>query len=59
MAFLPEKFTLTEFQRVYDAITDRKTLPANFRRSVSRFVEETEEYVHGEGHRPAKLYRRK
>ena len=34
-------------------------LPANFRRMVSAYVEETDEFVRGEGHRPARLYRRK
>ena len=34
-------------------------LPANFRRMISSYVEETDEFVRGSGHRPAKLYRRK
>ena len=33
--------------------------PANFRRKVSEFVEETDEFVTGAGHRPAKLFKRK
>ena len=57
--FLPEKFTLTEFQKVQETIMNASVLPANFRRMVSGYVEETDEYVRGSGHRPAKLYRRK
>ncbi len=57
--FLPEKFTLTAFQKVQETILNVSFLPANFRRMVSKYVEETGEVVRGEGHRPAKLYRRK
>lgn len=57
--FLPEKFTLTSFQKVQETIMNISILPANFRRMVSSYVEETDEYVRGEGHRPAKLYKRK
>ena len=57
--FLPETFTLSALQKVQETITNVSMLPANFRRMVSGYVEETDEYVRGEGHRPAKLYRRK
>ena len=57
--FLPEKFTLTEFQKVQETIMNASILPANFRRMVSGYVEETDEYDRGSGHRPAKLYKRK
>ena len=57
--FLPEKFTLTALQRVQETITGIPILPANFRRKISEYVEETEEYTTGAGHRPAKLYRKK
>ncbi|HNZ98822.1 NUDIX domain-containing protein [Ruminococcus sp.] len=57
--FLPEAFTLTAFQKVQETILNVSFLSANFRRMVSRYVEETGEIVRGEGHRPAKLYRRK
>ena len=57
--FLPEKFTLTALQKVQETIMNVSVLPANFRRMVSGYVEETDEYVRGEGHRPAKLYTRK
>lgn len=57
--FLPEKFTLTALQKVQETIMNVSILPANFRRMVSGYVEETDEFVRGEGHRPAKLYRRR
>ena len=57
--FLPEKFTLTAMQKVQETIMNVSVLPANFRRMVSGYVEETDEYLRGDGHRPAKLYRRK
>ena len=57
--FLPERFTLTAMQKVQETIMNVSVLPANFRRMVSGYVEETDEYLRGDGHRPAKLYRRK
>ena len=56
--FLPERFTLSELQNVIEQIMDKKLLTANFRRSINDYVIETDEYFEGEGHRPAKLYRR-
>ena len=57
--FLPEEFTLSAFQKVQETILNTSFQPANFRRMVSRYVEETGSFVRGKGHRPAKLYRRK
>lgn len=57
--FLPEKFTLTALQDVMETIINVSLTPANFRRKIAEFVEETEEMVTGAGHRPAKLYKRK
>lgn len=56
--FLPEKFTLLNLQRVQETILNQTIQPANFRRKVAPYVEETEEYVTGAGHRPAKLFKR-
>lgn len=56
--FLPEKFTLTAVQNVQEAIMNIPILPANFRRKIADYVEETDEYVTGAGHRPAKLFKR-
>lgn len=64
--FLPEKFTLTAFQKVQEtlmgiqeSILGVSLLTANFRRKTADLVEETDEYTEGAGHRPARLYRKK
>ncbi len=57
--FLPETFTLTQLQQVQETILNISVLPANFRRKAAEYVEETEEFTSGAGHRPAKLFRRK
>lgn len=57
--FLPEKFTLTNLQRVMETVTGISLLPANFRRKAMEYVDETDEYITGVGHRPAKLFVRK
>ena len=57
--FLPETFTLSALQKVQETIMNVSVLPANFRRMVKGYVEETDEFVRGKGHRPARLYRRK
>lgn len=57
--FLPEKFTLSELQCVQETILNISILPANFRRKAAEYVVETDEYITGMGHRPAKLYRKK
>ena len=56
--FLPDKFTLTELQNVQEAIMNISVTPANFRRKISGYVVETDEYTQGDGHRPARLYKR-
>ena len=58
MAFnlMPEKFTLTELQQVYEAVLDKPLFKAAFRRKMAGFVLETDQYTGDKGHRPAKLY---
>ena len=55
---LPEKFTLTELQVVYEAILGKKLDKRNFRRkmSVLKILKPLPEYRRG-GQRPAQLYR--
>jgi len=55
---LPEKFTLTQLQEVYEAILERKLDKRNFRRKLSllRILKPLPEYRRG-GQRPAQLYR--
>ena len=56
---LPEEFTLTQLQNVYEAILGKKDQAANFRRKVIDLVQETGRYTSDKGHRPAKLYTKK
>ena len=54
---MPELFTLTELQQVYEVILDTELLKANFRRKTADMVIETNEYTKDAGHRPSKLFR--
>ena len=54
---MPELFTLTELQQVYEIILDTELLKANFRRKTAERVIETNECTKNAGHRPSKLYR--
>lgn len=56
---MPELFTLTELQQVYEVIMDKELLKAAFRRKVADLVAETDHYTENAGHRPSRLYRRK
>lgn len=53
---MPELFTLTELQQVYEVILDTELLKANFRRKTADMVIETNEYTKDAGHRPSKLF---
>ena len=53
---MPEKFTLTNLQQVYEILLDKPLLKANFRRKIADMVIETEEYEENAGHRPSKLF---
>ncbi len=54
---MPELFTLTELQKVYEVILDTELLKANFRRKTANMVIESNEYTKNAGHRPSKLFR--
>jgi 8-oxo-dGTP diphosphatase len=54
---MPELFTLTELQKVYEIILDTELLKANFRRKTAHMVVETNEYTKDAGHRPSKLFK--
>lgn len=56
--FMPELFTLTQLQNALELVLDQKLLPANFRRKINEYVLETELTIEGNGHRPAKLFKR-
>ncbi len=55
---MPELFTLTQLQNTFELILGEKLLTANFRRKISDYVIETSQSIEGNGHRPAKLFRR-
>lgn len=54
---MPETFTLTELQQVYEVILGEKLLKANFRRKVAPLVVKTDGVRKAAGHRPSQLYR--
>jgi 8-oxo-dGTP diphosphatase len=55
---LPEKFTMTELQQVYEAILDKKLDKRNFRRKLAllKILKPFPEYRRG-GQRPAQLHK--
>lgn len=55
---MPEKFTFTELQNIFEIVQGKKLIVPNFRRKMAPYVIETEETVEGVGHRPAKLFKR-
>lgn len=56
---LPERFTLSELQNVFEQIWDRGLTTPNFRRKIADHVEETDHIQEGERYRPAKLFTRR
>ena len=56
---LPEYFTLTELQQIYEIILDRELIKAPFRRKYGILAEKTETYSKDAGHRPSQLFRKK
>jgi 8-oxo-dGTP diphosphatase len=57
--FLPETFTLSEAQRVFEIIRDNKLDKRNFRKSITKsgLIKETGDVRRDGNHRPARLYR--
>jgi len=53
---LPEKFTLTELQQVYEVILGRLLYKAAFRRKMGSHVAETGEFSQSAGHRPSQMF---
>jgi 8-oxo-dGTP diphosphatase len=56
--FLPDQFTLTELQTVFEVIQDEHLDKRNFRKWINSldYVEETNQMRRSGKHRPAKLY---
>lgn len=59
--FMPEKFTLSELQSVYEIILQARLDKRNFRKRMLALgrIEETGEFIRNGSHRPARLYRLK
>jgi ADP-ribose pyrophosphatase YjhB (NUDIX family) len=55
-SLMPERFTLTGLQQVYEVILDKPLYKAAFRRKMAGLVLETDQHTADKGHRPAKLY---
>lgn len=56
---MPEYFTLSELQQVYEVILGKKLLDPAFRRIIADKVEKTDKVKTGGGHRPSALFRYK
>ncbi|MEC0229973.1 NUDIX hydrolase [Paenibacillus alba] len=54
---MPELFTLSELQQVYEVTLGKELLSAAFRRKIANMVTETNQFTKDAGHRPAKLFR--
>lgn len=53
---MPEKFTISQLQEIYETVLEKKLLPAAFRRTIADKITQTEEFTQNAGHRPSKLY---
>ena len=56
-SLLPECFTLTELQQVYELLLGRKLTKQNFRRWVTPMVTKTEMVRSNRAYRPSSLYK--
>jgi 8-oxo-dGTP diphosphatase len=54
---MPEAFTLSELQQVYEAILGKELLATVFRRKIARMVIKTDHFTRDVGRRPSRLYR--
>jgi hypothetical protein len=56
---LPEYFTLTELQQVYEVLLGKKLIKPNFRQMIGKKVEKTQKTKRDGAYRPSTLYRLK
>ena len=56
---MPEEFTISELQQVYEKILGEKLLAPAFRRMISDKLEDTGKMTGNAGHRPSRLFRYK
>lgn len=54
---MPETFTISELQEIYQTILEKQLLPAAFRRTIADKITPTEEFTQNAGHRPSRLYK--
>lgn len=54
---LPEYFTLSELQQVYEIILNKQYSKTNFQRKFKHLILETNQVKKGKGYRPANLYK--
>lgn len=54
---MPETFTISRLQEIYETILGKKLLPAAFRRTIADRITPTEEFTQNAGHRPSRLYK--
>lgn len=55
---MPEQFTLTELQQVFEIVLQKELIKPNFRRKIADYVIETEDVESGRRYRSAKLFKR-
>jgi len=53
---LPEEFTITQLQQIYEIILGGKLLAPAFRRKIAPKLQETGRYVQEKGHRPSQYF---
>ena len=56
---MPQEFTISELQEVYEFILGKKLLAAAFRRTISEKLEDTGKMTSNAGHRPSRIYQYK
>ena len=54
---MPEEFTISQLQQVYEMILGEKLLAPAFRRTISDKLEDTGKMTGNAGHRPSRLFR--
>jgi len=54
---MPDLFTLSELQQVYELVLNKQYSKANFQRKFKHMITETNQIKKGQGYRPAVLYK--
>ncbi|MCQ2466996.1 MAG: NUDIX hydrolase [Clostridia bacterium] len=56
---MPEEFTISELQEVYEIVLGEKLLAPAFRRVIAKKIEDTGKMTNNAGHRPSRIFRQK